>query len=70
MGAMQNGLEHTLRSLGVSSENLSLANSRIRDADIAKEVTEMQRRQAMYQASMQMISQANQLPRSLLKLLG
>lgn len=69
MGATENGLEHTSRSLGVSAENLAMSQSRIRDADLAKEISEMQKWQIMSQAAMQMLAQANQVPQTVLKLL-
>lgn len=70
IGAQHNGFEHTIRNLGVSAENLSLSESRIRDADIAKEVTALQRHQVLCQASISMLAEANKVPQVLLRLLG
>ncbi|WP_255247684.1 flagellin [Kineosphaera limosa] len=69
MGATENALDHTIRSVSVSAENLALSESRIRDADMAKEIVDLQRWQILAQASMQMLSQANMVPQSVLKLL-
>lgn len=69
MGATENALEHTMRSVSVSAENLALSESHIRDADMAKEIVDLQRWQILAQASMQMLSQANMVPQSVLKLL-
>jgi len=69
-GALQNRLISTINNIQVSHENLSAANSRIRDADIAEESAELSRNQILMQAGTSMISQANQLPQLALKLLG
>ncbi|NEU30254.1 flagellin [bacterium LRH843] len=70
LGAMQNRLEHTISNLGNASENLSAAESRIRDVDMAKEVMEMTRTNILSQASQAMLAQANQKPQAVLQLLG
>lgn len=70
LGAYQNRLEHTISNLNNSSENLSAAESRIRDVDMAKEVMEMTRANILGQASQAMLAQANQKPQSVLQLLG
>lgn len=69
MGATENALDHTIRSVGVSAENLALSESRIRDADMAKEITELKRWEILIQASTQMLAQANAVPQTVLKLL-
>ncbi|MFC5735392.1 flagellin Hag [Cytobacillus gottheilii] len=70
LGSFQNRLEHTISNLNNSSENLSAAESRIRDVDMAKEVMEMTRANILGQASQAMLAQANQKPQSVLQLLG
>ncbi|MDO5699177.1 MAG: flagellin [Dermatophilus congolensis] len=70
LGAIQNRLGHTINNLGFSSENMAAAESRIRDADMAKEMTELTRGQILQQAGVSMLAQANQTPQSVLKLLG
>ncbi|WP_088032462.1 flagellin [Evansella clarkii] len=70
LGAMQNRLEHTIANLDNASENLSAAESRIRDVDMAKEMMEMTRANILSQASQSMLAQANQQPQSVLQLLG
>jgi flagellin len=69
LGALQNRLEHTVNNLGTTSENLTSAESRIRDVDMAKEMMEMTKNQVLAQAAQSMLAQANQLPQSILKLL-
>jgi len=69
LGAFQNRMESTIRSLSVSVENLSAAESRIRDADMAEEIMEFTRSQIMVQAGIAMLAQANTLPQMLLTLL-
>ncbi|NMM54304.1 flagellin N-terminal helical domain-containing protein [Paenibacillus aquistagni] len=69
-GAVQNRLEHTINNLGVNSENLSASESRIRNADMAKEMTDLTRNQILVQAGTAMLAQANSAPQSVLKLLG
>ncbi|WP_058306690.1 flagellin N-terminal helical domain-containing protein [Gracilibacillus massiliensis] len=70
LGSVQNRLEHTIANLDNSSENLSAAESRIRDVDMAKEMMEMTRANILSQASQSMLAQANQQPQSVLQLLG
>jgi flagellin len=69
LGALQNRLQSTISNLSVSSENLSAANSRIRDVDIAEETAKLARNQILSQAGASMLSQANQLPQVALSLL-
>ncbi len=69
LGAFANRLSSTIENLSVAHENLSAANSRIRDTDIAKESAEMVRQQVLVQASTAMLAQANQTPFSLTQLL-
>ncbi|GAA0472266.1 flagellin [Alkalibacillus silvisoli] len=70
LGAVQNRLEHTISNLDNASENLSAAESRIRDVDMASEMMEMTRANILSQASQSMLAQANQQPQSVLQLLG
>lgn len=69
-GAVQNRLEHTINNLGVNVENLSASESRIRDADMAKEITNFTRNQILVQAGTAMLAQANAVPQNVLRLLG
>ncbi len=68
-GAIQNRLESTIANLSTTSENLSAARSRIRDADFAAETAELTRNQILQQAGMAMVAQANSLPQNILSLL-
>ena len=68
-GAMQNRLEHTINYLGVQAENLSAAESRIRDVDIARETAELAKDQILQQATISVLAQANSLPQLALRLL-
>ena len=70
LGAVQNRLEATSRSLAISVENLSAANSRIRDVDVAHETAELARYQILSQAGVAIASQANQVPALALSLLS
>ncbi|SDC38385.1 flagellin [Pelagirhabdus alkalitolerans] len=70
LGAVQNRLEHTISNLDNASENLSAAESRIRDVDMASEMMEMTKSNILSQASQSMLAQANQQPQSVLQLLG
>ncbi len=70
LGAMQNRLEHTIRNLDNAAENLTAAESRIRDVDMAKEMMEFTKQTILQQASTAMLAQANNLPSTVLKLLG
>jgi flagellin len=69
-GALQNRLVSTSNNLLVADENLSAANSRIRDADIAAETSEMARNNILLQAGVSVLGQANQSQQLALKLLG
>lgn len=69
IGAYQNRLEHTATSVSVSAENLAASESRIRDADMALEMSKLTKDQIIAQASVSMLAQANQAPQSILKLL-
>lgn len=69
LGALQNRLEHTLNSLGVTRENLQAAESSIRDVDMAKEMMEFTKNNILTQSSQSMLAQANQLPQGVLQLL-
>ena len=70
LGAMQNRLQSTITSLSVSDENLSAANSRIRDADLAQEVSDMTKNNILMQAGISVLGQANNQSQMALKLLG
>jgi flagellin len=69
LGALQNRLEHTVNNLGVTSENLTAAESRIRDVDMAKEMMEYTKNNILSQAAQAMLAQANQQPQGVLQLL-
>ena len=69
LGAAQNRLEHTINNLTATSENLSAAEARIRDVDMAEEMMEFTRTNILSQASTAMLAQANQMPNSVLQLL-
>ncbi|MFM6928507.1 MAG: flagellin [Bdellovibrio sp.] len=70
LGALQNRLTSTSDNLGVTQENLSAANSRIRDTDIAQTSSEMVRNNILMQAATSVLSQANQANQLALKLIG
>ncbi len=70
LGALQNRLQHKINNLDTSAENLSAAESRIRDIDMAKEMTNYTRWNILSQASTAMLAQANQAPQGVLQLLG
>ena len=70
LGAKQNRLESTIANLNNVSENLSAARSRIRDADIATETSEMTKMNILQQAGVSILAQANQTPQLALSLLG
>ena len=70
MGAMQNRLEHTIANLDTSSENLQSAEFRIRDTDMAKEMTQYSKSNILQQAGQSMLAQANQSTQGVLSLLG
>jgi len=69
LGATQNRLEHTIKNLDTSSENLQASESRIRDVDMAKEMMEFTKNSILQQAATAMLAQANQQPQSVLQLL-
>ncbi|WP_066683626.1 flagellin N-terminal helical domain-containing protein [Christensenella intestinihominis] len=69
LGAMQNRLDHKIANLKVSSENLTAAESRIRDVDIASEMTAFTKSNILAQAATAMLAQANSLPQNVLSLL-
>ncbi len=70
LGAIQNRLERTISNLEIAVENVTAADSRIRDADMAKEISKLTRNQILVQSGTSMLAQANQIPQSVLKLLG
>lgn len=69
LGANQNRLENTINNLNITAENLTAAESRIRDVDMAKEQMEFTKNNILTQASQAMLAQANQLPQGVLQLL-
>jgi len=69
LGAAQNRLQSTIANLGVAVENLSAAQSRVRDVDVASETAELTRNSILQQASISILSQANVAPQSALNLL-
>ncbi|MEA3423534.1 MAG: flagellin [Bacillota bacterium] len=69
LGAKQNRLEHTINNLTTSAENLTAAESRIRDVDMAKEMMEFTKNNILGQAATSMLAQANQQPQTVLQLL-
>lgn len=70
LGAMQNRLDYTVNNLNTASENVTAANSRIRDTDMAKEMTKYTQMNVLAQAAQAMLAQANSQPQSVLQLLG
>ncbi len=69
LGAAQNRLEHTVNNLKVTSENITAAESRIRDTDMADEITAFTKNNILLQASQSMLAQSNSVPQSILSLL-
>ncbi|SDQ20290.1 flagellin [Quadrisphaera sp. DSM 44207] len=69
LGAKQNRFEHTIKNLNVAVENLSASESRIRDTDMAAEMSKFTRAQILSQAGTSMLAQANQIPQGVLSLL-
>ena len=69
LGAMQNRLEYTINNLDTTAENMTAANSRIRDTDMAKEMMNYTKMNVLTQAAQAMLAQANQQPQSVLQLL-
>jgi flagellin len=70
LGALQNRLQSASNSIAIMDENLSAANSRIRDVDVAAETADMAKNNILSQAGVSVLSQANQTPNFALKLLG
>jgi flagellin len=70
LGALQNRLQSTINNLAISDENLSAANSRIRDTDMAEEVSEMTKQNILMQSGIAVLGQANQTNQTALKLLN
>ncbi len=70
LGAKQNRLEHTINNLKVNNENTTSAESRIRDTDMAKEISAYTKNNILNQAAQSMLAQANQQPQGVLSLLG
>ncbi len=69
LGALQNRLEHTINNLSVTTENITAAESRIRDVDMAEEMMAYTKNNILVQASQAMLAQANQIPQGVLQLL-
>ena len=69
LGAMQNKLQSTVNTIGVATENLSAARSRIADTDVAEETAAMSKQQILQHAGIAVLSQANSAPQLALKLL-
>lgn len=69
LGAVENRLEHTINNLSTTSENMTSAESRIRDVDMASEMANYQKNSVLQQAAQAMLAQANQQPQQVLKLL-
>jgi len=69
LGAVDNRLSSTIRNLAISIENLSAANSRIKDVDIATETAELSQRNILMQAGISVLAQANSIPQMALNLL-
>ncbi|WP_026892307.1 flagellin N-terminal helical domain-containing protein [Lacrimispora aerotolerans] len=69
LGALQNRLEHTINNLSVTSENMTAAESRIRDVDMAQEMMGLTKNKILVSASQAMLAQANQIPQGVLQLL-
>jgi flagellin len=68
LGATVNRLESRIKSLAVGRENIAAAENRIRDTDMAAEMTEVSRRQILFQSGTSMLSQANSNPQSVMSL--
>ena len=68
-GAIQNRLEHTIKNVDNTSENLQAAESRVRDVDMAKEMMNYSKNNILNQAAQSMLAQANQQPQNVLNLL-
>jgi flagellin len=70
LGALQNRLEHTINNLGVTTENITAAESRIRDTDMAKEMMNYTKNNILVQSAQSMLAQANMVPQGVLQLLS
>jgi len=70
LGAMQNRLDHTINNLSVMEENMTDAESVIRDTDVAKEMMDYTKNNILVQSAQAMLAQANQIPQGVLQLLG
>jgi flagellin len=70
IGAQMNRLEHRMNEINIMSENMSAGESRIRDLDMAKAMTEFTKQQILSQTSTAMLAQANMMPQLVLQLLG
>ncbi|MFP4563889.1 MAG: flagellin, partial [Spirochaetia bacterium] len=70
LGAYQNRMEHAIRGIDIGAENLQASESRIRDADMAKEMVDHVRNQILAQSGNAMLAQANQKNQAVLQLLG
>ena len=70
LGAIQNRLQYTSDAISATETNLSASNSRIKDVDMASEMTKMTQEQILQQAGTSMLAQANSQPQMVLKLLG
>jgi flagellin len=69
LGSVQNRLEHTIKNVDNTAENIQAAESRVRDVDMAKEMSEFTKKNILLQASQSMLAQANQAPNGVLQLL-
>ena len=69
LGAQQNRLEHTINNLNVTSENITAAESRIRDTDMADEITAFTKNNILLQSAQSMLSQSNAVPQGVLSML-
>ena len=70
LGAVQNRLQYTSDAISTTEQNLSASNSRIKDVDMATEMTMLTQQQILQQAGTAMLAQANAQPQLVLKLLG
>jgi flagellin len=68
-GAIQNRMEYSINNLGIASENMQAAESRIRDTDVAKEMMELSKTKIITDSSVSMLAQANTIPQEVLKLI-
>ena len=69
LGAAQNRMEHTVNNLKVTSENVTAAESRIRDTDMADEMTSYTKNNILMQAAQSMLAQSNSMPQGVLNML-